>query len=92
MMIMDIPRERDEQILLMLRLRTLGHSTSAIGERLGISLENVRGTTNTIKATDHQNEGRLTTAEAISNAITGMFFGLSFTRAFILRRIFRRLS
>lgn len=27
-----------------------------------------------------------------SAAITGMFFGLSFTRAFILRRIFRRLS
>ena len=26
MMIMDIPRERDNEILLMLRLRTLGHS------------------------------------------------------------------
>ena len=31
-------------------------------------------------------------AEAIENAITGMFFGLSFSRAFILRRMFRRLS
>ena len=29
---------------------------------------------------------------ASSAAITGMFFGLSFTRAFILRRIFRRLA
>ena len=29
---------------------------------------------------------------ASSAAITGMFFGLSFTRVFILRRIFRRLS
>lgn len=29
---------------------------------------------------------------AASAAITGMFFGLSFTRAFILRRIFRMLS
>ena len=31
-------------------------------------------------------------AEAIANAITGLFFGLSFTRAFVLRRIFRSLS
>lgn len=29
---------------------------------------------------------------AASVAITGMFFGLSFTRSFIIRRIFRRLS
>lgn len=29
---------------------------------------------------------------AASAAITGMFFCLSFARAFILRRIFRRLS
>ena len=31
-------------------------------------------------------------AEAPVNAITGRFFGLSFTRAFILRRTFLRLS
>ena len=31
-------------------------------------------------------------AEALENPITGMFFGLFFTRAFILRRIFRSLS
>ena len=29
---------------------------------------------------------------ASSAAITGMFFGLSFTRAFVLQRIFGRLS
>ena len=29
---------------------------------------------------------------ASSAYITGMFFGLSFTSAFILRRMFRRLS
>ena len=57
MMIMDIPRERDEQILLMLRLRTLGHSTRAIGDRLGKSPQNVRITTNTIKAADLHESG-----------------------------------
>ena len=31
-------------------------------------------------------------AKAIANAITGMFFDLSFTRAFVLRRIFGSLS
>ena len=31
-------------------------------------------------------------AEALVNAIIGRFFCLSFTRAFILRRMFRRLS
>ena len=31
-------------------------------------------------------------AEDFANAITGMFFGLSFTRSFIIRRIFRRLT
>ena len=30
--------------------------------------------------------------EAIANAITGMFFDLSFTRAFILQRILGSLS
>ena len=57
MMIMDIARERDEQILLMLRLRTLGHSTRAIGDRLGISPQNVRITTNTIKSADLYESG-----------------------------------
>ena len=63
MMIMDIPRERDEQILLMLRLRTLGHSPRAIGERLGKSPQNVRITTNTIKSADLYESGE-TDAEA----------------------------
>ena len=31
-------------------------------------------------------------AEAIANAITGLFFGMSFTRAFVLQHIFGRLS
>lgn len=31
-------------------------------------------------------------AESLENAITGLFFGLSFTRAFVLRRILGRLS
>lgn len=31
-------------------------------------------------------------AEAIANAITGMFFDLSFTRALVLQRIFGSLS
>ena len=57
MMIMDIPRERDEQILLMLRLRTFGHSPRAIGERLGISPQNVRTSTNTIKSADLHESG-----------------------------------
>ena len=57
MMIMDIPRERDNEILLMLRLRTLGHSTRAIGDRLGISPQNVRITTNTIKSADLHESG-----------------------------------
>ena len=57
MMIMDIPRERDEQILLMLRLRTLGHSPRAIRERLGKSPQNVRITTNTIKSADIHERG-----------------------------------
>ena len=30
--------------------------------------------------------------EALANSITGMLFGLSFARAFVLRRIFRSLS
>ena len=63
MMIMDIPRERDEQILLMLRLRTLGHSPRAIGERLGKSPQNVRITTNTIKSANLYESGE-TDAEA----------------------------
>ena len=54
---LHVPRERDEKILLMLRLRTLGHSTREIGERLGISHENVRITTNTIKAADLHESG-----------------------------------
>lgn len=56
-MIMDIPRERDDAILQMLRMRTFGHSTRAIGERLGISAANVRITTNTIKAADLYESG-----------------------------------
>ena len=36
--------------------------------------------------------GMTDAAEAIANDITGLFFGLSFTRAFVLHRIFRRLS
>ena len=31
-------------------------------------------------------------AEDLANPIAGLFFGLSFTRAFVLQRIFRRLS
>ena len=31
-------------------------------------------------------------SEALANAITGLLFGLSFTRAFVLRRIFGRMS
>ena len=54
---LHVPRERDEQILLMLRLRTLCHSTRAIGDRLGISPQNVRITTNTIKAADLHESG-----------------------------------
>ena len=54
---LHVPRARDEQILLMLRLRTLGHSTRAIGARLGKSPQNVRGTTNTIKAADLHESG-----------------------------------
>ena len=54
---LHVPRERDDAILQMLRLRTLGHSTRAIGDRLDISLENVRGTTNTIKAADLHESG-----------------------------------
>ena len=57
MMIMDVPRERDDAILQMLRLRTLGHSTRAIGERFDISPQNVRITTNTIKAADLHESG-----------------------------------
>lgn len=60
MMIMDIPRERDNEILLMLRLRTLGRSPRAIGERLGKSPRNVRittNTTNTIKSADLHESG-----------------------------------
>ena len=57
MMIMDIPRERDNEILLMLRLRTLGHSTRAIGDLLGKSPQNVRITTNTIKSADLYESG-----------------------------------
>ena len=60
---LHVPRERDEQILLMLRLRTLGHSPRAIGERLGKSPQNVRITTNTIKSADLYESGE-TDAEA----------------------------
>ena len=63
MMIMDIPRERDEQILLMLRLRTLGRSPRAIGERLGKSPQNVRITTNTIKSADLHESGEADAGE-----------------------------
>ena len=54
---LHVPRARDEQILLMLRLRTLGHSTRAIGDLLGISPQNVRITTNTIKSADLHESG-----------------------------------
>lgn len=54
---LHVPRARDDAILLMLRLRTLGHSTRAIGERLGISPQNVRITTNTIKSADLHESG-----------------------------------
>ena len=63
MMIMDIPRERDNDILLMLRLRTLGHSPRAIGERLGKSPQNVRITTNTIKSADLYESGEADAGE-----------------------------
>ena len=63
MMIMDIPRERDNEILLMLRLRTLGHSPRAIGDLLGISPQNVRITTNTIKSADLHESGEPDAAE-----------------------------
>ena len=36
--------------------------------------------------------GVLGYSPAESVAVTGMFFGLSFTRAFVLRRVFRRLA
>ena len=54
---LHVPRERDEQILLMLRLRTIGHSTRAIGDCIGISPQNVRITTNTIKSADLHESG-----------------------------------
>ena len=54
---LHVPRERDDTILLMLRLRTFGVSTRAIGERIGISPQNVRITTNTIKAADLYESG-----------------------------------
>ena len=60
---LHVPRERDEQILLMLRLRTLGHSPRAIGERLGKSPQNVRITTNTIKSADLHESGEPDAAE-----------------------------
>ena len=63
MMIMDIPRERDDAILLMLRMRTLGHSTRAIGDLLGISPQNVRITTNTIKSADLYESGEADAGE-----------------------------
>ena len=55
---LHVPRARDEQILLMLRLRTIGHSTREIGERLGVSAANARITTNTIKAADFYESGK----------------------------------
>lgn len=54
---LHVTRERDEKILLMLRLRTLGHSPREIGERLGKSPQNVRITTNTIKSADLHESG-----------------------------------
>ena len=60
---LHVPRERDDAILLMLRLRTIGHSTRAIGERLGKSPENVRITTNTIKAADLHESGETDAGE-----------------------------
>ena len=63
MMIISIPRERDNEILLMLRLRTLGHSTRAIGDLLGISPQNVRITTNTIKSADLHESGETDAGE-----------------------------
>lgn len=58
---LHVPRERDNEILLMLRLRTLGRSPRAIGERLGERLgerpQNVRITTNTIKSADLHESG-----------------------------------
>ena len=60
---LHVTRERDEKILLMLRLRTLGHSTRAIGERLGKSPQNVRITTNTIKSADLYESGETDAGE-----------------------------
>ena len=54
---LHVPRERDEKILLMLRLRTRGYSTREVGERLGCSHQNVRVTTNTIKSADLHESG-----------------------------------
>ena len=60
---LHVPRARDEQILLMLRLRTLGHSPRAIGDRLGKSPQNVRITTNTIKSADLHESGETDAGE-----------------------------
>ena len=56
-MILNVPRERDEQILRLLRLRSSGHPTAEIAARVGISQQNVRVTTNTIKAADIHESG-----------------------------------
>ena len=47
----------------MLRLRTLGHSTRAIGDLLGKSPQNVRITTNTIKSADLHESGEADAGE-----------------------------
>ena len=54
---LHIPRERDDEILRMLRLRTRGWSTAEIGKHVGKTGPNVRVTTNTIKAADLHESG-----------------------------------
>lgn len=60
---LHVPRERDEQILLMLRLRTIGYSPREIGNFLGKSHEDVHVATYTIKSADLYESGE-TDAEA----------------------------
>lgn len=54
---LHVPRERDEEILRMLRLRGAGFSTREIGEMVGKTAANVRITTTTIRAADLNESG-----------------------------------
>lgn len=54
---LHVPRERDDAILRYLRARSKGLSTYEVGKMFGISPQNVRVTTNTIKAADLHESG-----------------------------------